>query len=122
MYLFHIDVSGLDEAEEDIQKMVHGLTASGLNEWSAKVLEEARSHIPAEKRDTVQLQFSKKNNKIDTTFHAPPEYAGFVTQAIETYLAEMPITTQQLFRLLLERIQKQENEQTNEKRELSISK
>ncbi len=121
--MIHIDVSGLDELEQDIQNMQKGLTISVLNDWAAKVLEDARSHIPIEKRESLQLVFSRKNdNKIDTKLRAPAEYLQFVKQAIETFLAQMPITTQQLFRALLERIQKQENEQRNEKRELSMSK
>ena len=109
MNLFKIDISGLEEAEQDLQEMIEGLTERGLNEWAAKVLEEARSHIPVESRDSVQLVFSKEGKKIDTRFRAPTEYVGFVKQAIETYLEQMPITTQQLFRELLERIQKRKN-------------
>lgn len=90
-----------------VETLVRHESATGLNEWAAKVLEEARSHIPAEKRDTVQLVFSKNDDKIDTRFKAPSEYVGFVKQAIETFLEQMPITTQQVFRVLLERIQKE---------------
>ena len=90
--------------------MVEGLTANGLNHWAAKILEEARSHIPREKKETVQLAFSKQDKEINMRFSAPPEYVGFVKEAIEAFLPQMPITTQQLFQELIERIHEEKSE------------
>jgi hypothetical protein len=103
--LIDIDVSGLDELERDLQEMVDGLTMNVLNEWAAKILEVARSNVPEDKRDSITLQFQKKEGKrFDIVFHSPEEYVQQARAAIELFLPQMPLTTQQAFQGLLDRM------------------
>lgn len=103
--LIHMDVDGFDELERDLQDMVEGLTSEVLNEWAAKILESVKPGIPEDKRALVQLRFGPKVGKrFKIEFRSPPEYVKLVKEAINQFLPEMPITTQQVFQALLERM------------------
>ena len=85
--------------------MKEGLTMNVLNEWAAKILEVARSNVPENKRDSITLRFQKKEGKrFNIEFHSPPEYVQQTRDAIELFLPQMPITTQQAFQSLLDKM------------------
>jgi hypothetical protein len=100
-----IDVSGLDEIERDLEVMIEGLTVTTLNEWAAKILEEVKSTVPQEKRDLIRLQFCEKvGNDFDIKIRSPSEFVVLLKEAIEQHLAQMPLTTQQVFAEILDQI------------------
>jgi hypothetical protein len=93
--------------------MREGLKIDVLNEWANKILEDIRAGVPDEKNDPIQLRFTRKDGKkFEIHFRAPSECVGIVKEPIEEFIPQMPLTTQQAFQALLDRIELKAEERT----------
>jgi hypothetical protein len=111
MAVVDIHIKGLRELARRLEEMKKGPSVPALNEWASRILEEAKSHVPSEQRQTIRLQFiAKESNEFDVKFHAPMAYLRFIKEAIKNSLGEMPITTKDVFKELLDQIENREAE------------
>ncbi len=100
-----LKVKGLKQLERNLEEMQEGLTVRVLNEWTGRILETARSQLPPEPTDALHLQFlQREGNHFDIEFRISDEYVEPFKKAVEGLLEQMPTTTQQTFRMLLDQI------------------
>lgn len=103
--MFEIESFGFDKVIEDLEKMSHGLTEEGFNEYCNKVKEYAKRKCDL-KENEITLEAVKNGDEISVSFNTRGEKLACVKQAIEENLNSMPITTKALFEHLLKEIEK----------------
>jgi hypothetical protein len=105
------EIRGLDEAHEELQKMIHGLTEEGLNEHCNDVKIAAKRICGLSDNDIV-LQAKKVGDQITIEFSLKDrQKLSCVKQAIQEVLPSMPVTTSPLFDQLAKQIDKEEERQ-----------
>lgn len=91
-----IDVKGLEELQRGLEEIEEQLTATSLNEWAAKIQEEARSRAPPEQREKITLRFVEIEEGFRASY-GPLDSAPLIAESIKEALPEMPEITKAIF-------------------------